>query len=283
VPDPARLARARALLHIAQGRTEPTALPEDAELPLLVAATPLLRDDHAKLPAPTKDALASLSKPSVLARLTLGLAQLHDDDAKAARATADSLLADAPEQPAARALSRRAAALAGAPVPDAKQGEPSGSEGGTTTPPDANGGEDDPVLIATPTGESAEKLIDKGCRKVEGGDASGAVPLLRKALEKRPNDLDALLCLGDANVKLGSYDAALRSYEKALGRSPDKMTALQGAARASARLGRTQKAVQYYRRLLEHDPGHSQARAYVDAHENGGTPDPGAAEGTSMG
>ncbi|HWB73823.1 MAG TPA: zinc-ribbon domain-containing protein, partial [Nannocystaceae bacterium] len=46
VPDAARLARAHALLHVAQGRTEASALPEDVELPLLVAATPLLRDDH---------------------------------------------------------------------------------------------------------------------------------------------------------------------------------------------------------------------------------------------
>jgi predicted Zn finger-like uncharacterized protein len=279
VPDPDRLARAHAILHVAQGRTEPTALPEDPELPLLVTATPLLRDDHAKLPAATRDALANLAKPSVLARLTLGLAQLHDADTKGARATAEALLADVPEQPAARALARRASATAG-PTPDAKQDEPVASEGGTTPTPT---GDDDPVMIATPTGESPERLIDKGCRKVEGGDASGAVPLLRKALEKKPNDLDALLCLGDANVKLGSYDAALRSYEKALGRSPDMMTALQGAARASARLGRTQKAVQYYRRLLEHDPGHSQARAYVDAHESGGTPEPSASDGDSMG
>jgi len=136
------------------------------------------------------------------------------------------------------------------------------------------------VLIATPTGESPEKLIDRGCRKIEGGDANAAVPLLRKALEKRPNDLDGLLCLGDANSKLGSHDAALRNYERALGRSPDMMTALQGAAKASAKLGRTQKAVQYYRRLLEHDPGHSQARAYVDAHASSPAPDSG---GTSMG
>ncbi len=282
VPDGARLARAHALLHVAQGRTDPIALPEDAELALLVAATPLLRDDHAKLPAATRDALAGLPKPSVLARLVLGLAQLHDGDAAGVRATADALLAAVPEQPAARALSRRAAALAGGKAPEGDDAKAPVADTGATAEP-TTGGEDDPVLIATPTGESAEKLIDRGCRKIEGGDATAAVPLLRKALEKRPNDLDALLCLGDANVKLGSYDAALRSYERALGRSPDMMTALQGAARTSARLGRTQKALQYYRRLLEHDPGHSQARAYVDAHESSPSPDPGAAGGTSMG
>jgi len=136
--------------------------------------------------------------------------------------------------------------------------------------------------------ESAPRLIDRGCSKVESGSAAEAVPLLKRALEKRPGDLDALLCLGNAHAALGDHGNALRFYQRAIDRSPNMLSALHGAAKSAAKLGRKEQAVRLYKRLLEHDPGHDQAREYVKAHEGGDKPpetgaDAGGAGNGSMG
>ncbi len=255
-----RRTRAAVLLRVAQGRSEADglALADEPELSALLAAAPLLRDAKAELSGPARDALQSLARPTTLARLVLALDRLHAGDRERARAIAEAVLAQAPGQPVARAIVRaleQPATVAQA-TPDAVAPvattvvEPTAGQG---TAPEA-------------IGESPDRLIDRGCRKSESGDAPGAIALLRKALEKKPGDLDGLLCLGDAYSRSGAYDNALKSYAKLLERSPNMMSGLQGAGKAAAKLGRTAKAVGYYKRLLEHDPSHAQARAYVDAH-----------------
>lgn len=259
------ITRAMALLRIVHGRADVSGLQLDEESALLVAAAPLLRDPSAKLPEPVRGALAALASPSVLARLVLALGHARAGDAAASRAVVERVLAAAPGQPVARVLARASSTAPTAELPTG----------------------DDPVVVAevtppgqpsttpAPAGESAERLVDRGCKKAEAGASEEAVALLRKALEKRPNDLDALLCMGDAQAKLGAYDVALKHYERALARSPQMMSALQGAGKAAAKLGRTAKAVAFYERLLEQDPSHSQARAYIDAHPAGGSAETG--------
>ena len=255
------IARANALLRVVQGRGDATGLAVDEETALIVAVAPLLRAPTGKLPEAVRSRLAELATPSVLARVVLALGHVRAADATAARKVIDGVLAESPGQPVARALGRAVA-------------------GPGDTPPTTGGGEEPivvadvgdtvgttPVEPAVPT-ESASSLIDRGCRKAESGDGEAAVALLKKALEKRPNDTDALLCMGDANSKIGAWDVALKHYERALGRAPQMMSALQGAGKAAAKLGRTSKAMKFYERLLEHDPSHAQARTFVDAHKN---------------
>lgn len=266
----ASFARAHALLRIVQGRADAAGLAVDEEGALLVAVAPLLRDPAAKLPDAVRTGLVGLPRPSVLARLVLALGHARASDPAAARAVTDAVLATTPGQPVARAIGR---ALAGGSPADKPVGETPGDEPVVV----ADGGGTPPVEpVPTPPtdpAESPDRLIDRGCKKAESGDPAGALPLLRKALDKRPNDLDALLCTGDANSRLGAYDVALKHYEKALGRSPQMMSALAGAGKAAAKLGRTAKAVKFYERLLEQDPSHDQARAYVDAHKGSGGDD----------
>jgi tetratricopeptide (TPR) repeat protein len=47
-----------------------------------------------------------------------------------------------------------------------------------------------------------------------------ALPLLRKALEKKPNDAALLASLGDAHAALGDYRAATEAFEQSLAREP---------------------------------------------------------------
>jgi tetratricopeptide (TPR) repeat protein len=254
------MARATALLRIVLGRADTAGLQLDEESVLLVAAAPLLRDPSAKLPEPVRAALGALAKPSVLARLVLALGHARAGDVAATRAVVELVLAAAPGQPVARVLARTPA-----PPPDAGPSVEEPVVVAEVTPPDA------PPGSPAPVGESAERLVDRGCKKAESGASEEAVALLRKALEKRPNDVDALLCMGDAQAKLGSYGAALQHYERALARAPQMMSALEGAGKAAAKLGRNAKAVAFYERLLEQDPSHTQARAFIDAHPAGGS------------
>jgi tetratricopeptide (TPR) repeat protein len=253
-------ARATALLRVVQGKGDATGLAIDEETSLVVTVAPLLRDPNAKLSDAVRARLAELSTPSVLARCVLALGHARVGDAAAAKKVIAGVLAEAPGQPVARALARATETPSGTPKPD-------GGEDPVVVADTGNGGTTPPADPATPT-ESVGSLIDRGCRKAEAGDGAAAVALLKKALEKRPNDTDALLCMGDANSRLGAYDVALKHYERALGRAPQMLSALQGAGKAAAKLGRTSKAMKFYQRLLEHDPSHSQARAYVDEHKN---------------
>lgn len=254
-------ARASVLLRIVQGRADAEGLEVDAESKLLVAVAPLLRDAAAKLPAEVMTGLAALPEPSVLARLVLALGHVRAGDRAEARRVAGLVIAERPTQPVARVLQREGDAKAADTKVDAKA-DPTGGASDTG---------EEPVVVAvddTKVEESPARLVDRGCRKSEGGDAEGAVALLTKALAKRPTDVDGLLCMGDAQSKLGSYSSALSHYERALSRSPNMMSALNGAARAAAKLGKTSKAVQLYERLLDNDPSHAQAKAYVAANKS---------------
>lgn len=267
----AAFARAEALLRVLHGRADITGLGADQELPLVVAVAPLLRDPHAQLSASVRAGLAALGRPSVLARLILALGHARAGEAAAALAVLDGVLVEFPGQPVARALRRSVVAPAKTTPALAPAGGDEPVVVADTGEPPSVIGTPEPTVVdpttAVPAGESADRLIDRGCKKAEGSDAPGALVLLRKALEKRPGDLDALLCLGDANSRLGAYDAALKHYERALAKSPQMMSALQGAAKAAAKLGRTATAVKLYERLLEQDPSHVQARAYLDGHK----------------
>ncbi|HET6584923.1 MAG TPA: zinc-ribbon domain-containing protein [Nannocystaceae bacterium] len=270
--------RADALVRIVQRRVDPTVPASDEEARLMLAAAPMLRDERVKLPPDVVAAFAELAEPSVPARLMLALAHHRSGDDEAARAITTAVLEAVPEQPAARALGRVLAgeAIARVDPPDVTTPTPDSPTPDSPTPtPDSP----TPTPTPTPTSkpapsssgeESASKLIDRGCSKVERGSAGEAVALLKRALEKRPGDLDALLCLGNAHAALGEHGNALRFYQRALDRSPNMMSALQGAAKSAAKLGREEQAVRLYKRLLEHDPGHDAARNYVKAHEGGG-------------
>lgn len=270
----AEAARAQVLLRIVQGRADTEGLAADDESKLLVAVAPLLRDATAKLPADVMAAIAALPEPSVLARIVLALGHVRAGDRAEARRIAGLVLAERPTQPVARVLQREGGDTGGpGPKPDTQPDTQTDTTPDATTAAPADTG-DEPIVVAaddTKVEESPARLIDRGCRKSEGGDADGAAALLSKALAKRPTDVDGLLCMGDAQSKLGSWSSALAHYERALARSPNMMSALAGAARAAAKLGRTGKAVQLYERLLEHDPSHAQAKAYVAANHSGDT------------
>lgn len=283
VRDRASLRRVRATLRLAEGRDaseilpllpEAGADPADDEIRAVVVGAPLWRDPQAAVPRRLPEQLRGLSDPGNLARLVLALAQHRDGDDGAALETVDAVLAQAATQPAAQALERKLRAPAdpsdtggtggaddsdeSTKVDDRKRKRPARAKGGDTDKGSGDG--------RSPT--SIDGMIDTGCSKVEGSDVPGGIAMLERALNRRPGDVDILLCLGQGHAKAGRMDKALVYFERVLSRSRSHRSALRGAARAAERMGKKDAALRHYKRLLEVDPRDAKARAYVNA--NGG-------------
>lgn len=118
---------------------------------------------------------------------------------------------------------------------------------------------------------STDALIDRGCTLVEKRAYHDGQALLLKALDRKPNDLDVLSCLGHAQLGLGKVSAARRSFERALKRAPKFPSALRGAARVAVRTHDDEGAARYYQRLLQVHPTDTEAQRYLaKLHEHDG-------------
>lgn len=266
---PTRLARTRARVRLALGRPEDEVLPlvpaDEPELRALVVGAQLWGDASARVPSGLISTLAGLSEPSVPAQVLLATAYARGGDDVGAASIRDALESRAASDPSVKALLAAhgdAAAVADTPK------DPPGSDPSADTSPDSGEAPveepDETIIIKDPPkGMSIDKLIEKGCDKVDNGDLSGGLKLLLRAFDRRPNDLDVLVCLGAANRKKGVSTTALRYYEKALKQSPKFMPALLGAARSASKLGEGDKALGYYRRVLAVSPGNAEAKSYV--------------------
>src|SRR5205823_6227324 len=72
------------------------------------------------------------------------------------------------------------------------------------------------LLLALPD----DALIDAGSRKLESGDAKGALEDFRRAAEKAPKDSRAQYLRGAALEKLGDTSGAEQAFRKALALDP---------------------------------------------------------------
>jgi predicted Zn finger-like uncharacterized protein len=278
-----RIRTARARLRLVEGRPAEeivALLPEGAdELRHVVTGAPLWRDADARVPEGVISGLEALEQPSVTGRLVLALAYVRSGDREGASRVVDGVLLRSPAQPAALALQ---AALREGSDAQAKKDEPESDatpkadvvadagatkdagatqDAGATKEPKKSGG----ATKATTAGLSVDRLIDRGCELVDSGKSSEGIEVLKSAEQRRPTDLDVLVCLGLAYSKQGQHASALRYFERALARNSGYGAALRGAARAAKGAGNTQKAVEYYQRVLKAEPRNAEARAYVDA------------------
>lgn len=273
--DPTRLARTRARVRLAQGRPPDEVLPhvpsEALELRAMVLGAPLWADAEARVPSGLISALSSLPKPSVPAQVLLATAYARSGDNVGAAQVREALQARAADDPTVQTLLlAHGVPSVVEPPADSVAGDvgTSAPEDGTTdgtspSPEDPDDPDETIIITDAPKAVSVDKLISRGCEKVESGDTSGGLKLLLRAFDRRPNDIDVLVCLGTANRKKGISTTALRYYEKALARSPRFMPALLGAARSATKLGETDKALKFYKRVLGVSPGHAEAKSFV--------------------
>lgn len=289
-PDGNRMSMVRARLRLAQGRDDAeilALLPEAGaeEMQLAVEASVLWRQPDAKLPSNLIGRLQALEEPTALGMSVLAIALQKSGDATAAGEVADKLLAAADDQPVGLAIRKPGEAVpepedtgdtGGQPEPAAETGdpepepepEPTPSTGGDTKA--ATGGGSGGGSGGGGGGGGFGRLLEKGCQQVEKGQASAGVSTLLKAFDRKPKDLDVLVCLGKGYEKMGNKQRALHFYERALAQSPRHRSALRGAASVAAAIGSKGTALKYYKRLLQVDPMNAKAKIYVEKHEGGG-------------
>jgi len=112
----------------------------------------------------------------------------------------------------------------------------------------------------TPEMESSRQLglalvsFIKHGRTLPARSSAQALALLDAALEKDPEDLDAMEARADALSMLLRPREALAAYEAILTRSPRRESALVGAAQVASELRQWEQALDYAQRLLAMNP-----------------------------
>ncbi len=92
----------------------------------------------------------------------------------------------------------------------------------------------------------------------------GLIEEYRTILAEDPNNLAAIIALGNAYSDSGAWREAIRLYERALKIDPRNADVRTDMGTAYRNLGMPDRALAEYRRALEHEPGH------LNAHYNMG-------------
>ena len=86
------------------------------------------------------------------------------------------------------------------------------------------------------------------------GDLTRSRTMFERALELRPDDVDALVWLGDVYLSLGMPDAAETPFAKALSLEPRSVSARYGLGRVALARNDPRRAVTYLEEVLKLDP-----------------------------
>jgi len=215
----------------------------------------------------------------VRARYHLALIALAQGRAAEAKPLVDQVLAAQAEHAGALALSAKLETLVAKtdPLPPEDPGRGSGSA--TKPPPDRpppdvglGGGDYDSFL------KRANAIADTNCTK--------AIELYLKALEQKPNGVEALTGLGYCHLDAKNFASAHSRFRTALATSSKYEPALAGIAEAYQQQGRKEDAISAWRRYLEAYPGSKRAvnaleRLGVTDAPNNGSAAPPAGSGSA--
>ena len=92
-------------------------------------------------------------------------------------------------------------------------------------------------------------------------DVAAAREALQQAVQRKPDDLEALFQLGNLEAGQDKLDAAIAHFERASNVAPDNPHVQASLAVHLARAGQTERAAALLRDVVEREPGNLQARA----------------------
>ena len=118
-----------------------------------------------------------------------------------------------------------------------------------------------------------EAQLNLGMTLVRSKDPSGAIPLLRDASQKKPNEYRPVFALGEALFATGEFKDAEAAYTQAIALNSTAAPAVLGLGRSVARQGRLSEAEPQYRKaamldITYHDALLELAGLYDDAHKS---------------
>lgn len=88
-------------------------------------------------------------------------------------------------------------------------------------------------------------------------DLSGSAAAAQEALKKNPNDVDALIQLGNLSYDHQAWEQAIEYYRRALERQPDNVNVRTDLGTAYWQQGKPESAVAEYEKSLKINPTHA--------------------------
>jgi predicted Zn finger-like uncharacterized protein len=225
------------------------AAPEDSEV-LLASAMFDLRDGKRSEALSAMVALEATTPDDMRPAFQAALLHYTSGAIEEARARAAGILAIEPDHAAARALSLRLAAAVNTadPMPPEEKGSAATSSTTTTEPA---------------AGDSFDRLLARGQQLAES-DCEKAIPFFQKALDKKPNSVEALTAMGYCHVDAKQFASAQSKFRAALAISPRNERGLWGVAEAYAQQGLKERAIESFQKYLEVYPGTGAAQRQID-------------------
>lgn len=115
------------------------------------------------------------------------------------------------------------------------------------------------ALRSTPEGKDAEALSGMGFCLMALGKTDEAIAFFQKAINIKPDHINALLGLGNSFLRIGRVDDAIGQFSKAAEIDPNRADVQYSLARALGERGRTNEAIQHFEAALQLDPDLAEA------------------------
>jgi len=230
------------------------------------------------------------SSGDVRARFHLALALTALNKPADARPLVDTVLAAQPEHAGAKALVAKLETVVAKtdPLPPEEGARP--PAGGTKPGPAAS---PSPPGPATPAprpaadsgggGDSYDRLLARA-NAIADTSCTRAMELYAKALEQKPNGVEALTGMGYCHIDAKQFASAFSKFRAALAVSPRYEPALRGVGEAYQQQGRKEQAIEAYHAYLEvypDSPGVKKQLERLGDGASGGTPPPAPAAAPS--
>jgi tetratricopeptide (TPR) repeat protein len=211
----------------------------------------------------------------VRARFHLALALAAQGKVADAKPLVETILAAQPEHAGARALAARLETQVARtdPLPPEDGADPGAAGSGSARPiatprppaPPRNPGAAPPVPPppAPAGGESYDRLLARA-NAIADTSCARAMELYAKALEQKPNGVEALAGQGYCHIDAKEFASASSKFRAALAVSPRYEPALRGIAEGYQQQGRKEQAIEAYKAYLEVYPDSASAKKQLE-------------------
>jgi len=237
---------------------------------LVLARDGKLDDAKAAFTAVDQGADKLETSGDVRARFHLALVLTAENQAAEAKPLVDAVLAAQPEHAGAKALAAKLETLVTKtdPLPPEEGNAPAAAPrpapvapGPAQTPapapgagrPSAGGG----------GGDSYDRLLARA-NAVADTSCARAMELYAKALEQKPNGVEALTGMGYCHIDAKQFASAFSKFRAALAVSSRYEPALRGVAEAYQQQGRKEQAIEAYRAYLDVYPDSAAAKKQLE-------------------
>ena len=216
----------------------------------------------------------------VRARLHLALVLAAQNKAADAKPLVEAILAAQPEHATAKALATKLETLVAQtdPLPpeDGKPAvpHPAPRDAGVAHDPTPRPTRDAAPPVEASGGDQSYERLLKRANTIADSSCTQAMELYAKALEQKPNGIEALTGMGYCHIDAKQFASAFSKFRAALAVSSRYEPALRGVAEAYQQQGRKEQAIEAYKAYLEIYPDSAAAKKQLERLGGGDSPAP---------